>query len=32
VILSEDELAEAFEKTLGCPMLSMRGATPPTVR
>jgi Ca-activated chloride channel family protein len=25
---NEDELAEAFEKTLGCPMLSMRGAAP----
>jgi Ca-activated chloride channel family protein len=30
---NEDELAEAFEKTLGCPMLSMRGAAPlPAVR
>ncbi|MEZ0278074.1 MAG: VWA domain-containing protein [Methylibium sp.] len=29
---SEEELAEAFEKTLGCPMLSMCGATPATVR
>jgi Ca-activated chloride channel family protein len=29
---NEDELAEAFEKTLGCPMLSMRGAAPPTMR
>jgi Ca-activated chloride channel family protein len=26
---NEDELGEAFEKTLGCPMLSMRAAAPP---
>ena len=28
---NEDELAEAFEKTLGCPMLSMRGAAPAAI-